>query len=62
MNDKLKICVMTVEDFHKNAKPTDIFKRVQKELNKESGLIDKYALRRDKTWSLLANQVVGAEV
>lgn len=47
-----------------NPQPSTLFDDVYKELEKrKSGqLLDKSQQRRDRDWSRLANQVVGAEV
>ena len=54
---------LTVDEIMKDAKPTDIFKKVQDEILRESAKnpIDEHALRRDQTWSALGDKVVGAE-
>jgi hypothetical protein len=55
---------LTIEEFYKNAKPTDLFKKVQEEILRKSAEnpIDEYWVRYNKTWSALGHQVMGAEV
>lgn len=52
----------TMEEFLRDATPCSLFADVQKQINEESPLIDESTLRRDRTWSLLGSQVMGAEV
>jgi len=58
----LRSSVFTMEDFLRDAEPCSLFKDVQKQINDELPLIDESNLRRDRAWSLLGSQVVGAEV
>jgi hypothetical protein len=55
--------ILTVEDFLKISEATDIFKRVNQEIIEESknNPIDESAINQARDWSILANQVVGAE-
>ena len=50
-------------DLSKNAKPTNAFKEAEAAFRAEHAneLIDPVALRHRQDWSILANQVVGAE-
>jgi len=44
-----------------DAKPTNLFENVRRKAETERPLIDDYALRQGQAWSVLSEQVVGAE-
>ncbi len=54
---------MTREDFFDDAADSEVFNEVSTEIRDEESnrLVDESRIERDKTWSLLANQVVGSE-
>ncbi len=54
---------MTREDFFDGAVDSEVFNKVSTEIRDEESnmLVDESRIERDKTWSLLANQVVGSE-
>ena len=56
--------LISIEEFLEGAVPCEKFKRIAEELAEESAncLINEYQLERDRTWSILGSQMVGAEV
>ena len=54
---------MSKEDFFDDAVDSETFNKVSIEIRDEESnmLVDESRIERDKTWSLLANQVVGSE-
>ena len=52
-----------VDEFYRNAIPSDLVQRVQEEIMKESAKnpIDEYWIRMNRDWSILGNQVMGFE-
>lgn len=53
--------ILTIEEFFKNAKPTDAFIFTPEEQQEFDEFCKESDLRRDRNWSFLANKVVGAE-
>lgn len=53
-----------VEEFEETAEPATAFNETTERLEREAieTLIDKNRLRRDRDWSILNSQVVGAEI
>ncbi len=54
---------MTKDEFFDGAVNSEVFNKVSTEIRDEESnrLVDESRIERDKTWSLLANQVVGSE-
>lgn len=53
---------LTVEELLRDARPTDALKLSEKEEKELAEFFWQSDLRRAQDWSILANQVVGAEV
>lgn len=55
---------MKKEDFFDGAVESEKFKKVAAEIREEeqNKLLNKTKLDRDRTWSILSHQVVGAEI
>ena len=64
--DSLKKTIeeLKIDDFMKGAVPATKFRAVTEQILKgeREKLIDEERLKRDRVWSVLARQVVGAEV
>ena len=62
-DDSLKRVVLTAEEFFKNAEDSSLFREVTQEIieKEKNNPIDEASLRYSRDWSILANQVVGAE-
>jgi hypothetical protein len=58
-----KRAILTADEFYKTASDSDLFKKVTLEIIEEEkkNPIDEASLRYARDWSILANQVVGAE-
>lgn len=54
---------MSKEDFFDDAVDSEVFNKVATEIRKEESniLVNESRIARDKSWGLLANQVVGSE-
>ncbi len=54
---------VTAEELFKDAEETDAFANIQASVDAHfNSLIDPETLKKQRDWSLLSNQVVGAEV
>jgi hypothetical protein len=60
---KEKRAILTADEFYKDAEDCDLFKKVTRKIIEEErkNPIDEASLRYARDWSILANQVVGAE-